>query len=153
MEPLVDSLVFMSAVDIDASTFIQLVIFLSLLVILRGLIFKPFLEVLDERERRTEQTRQEASTLTARAQDLQAKYEAEISAARTRADEAKEMLRRQGVSQREEIVGKARRASAKQVGSVRETVERELDQASHELGQQIDELGRLMSQKLLGRSL
>lgn len=62
-------------VDVDATVFVQAAFFLILVVVLPGLIFKPMLARIEQREARTEGARAEAKSMRHAADEQVAAYE------------------------------------------------------------------------------
>lgn len=141
-----------AVVDLDSSFIIQLLIFLGLLVILRKLVFGPYLKTIEAREDRTAKARTEADEISSRAVSLEARFESEMAKARARAADAKNALRLEGMKRREALVGEARSAANKELEAVDARVEHEVATARQQMAPQVKEISRQMAEKLLGRA-
>lgn len=143
----------MALIDVDASLLIQLGLFLIFFLVMRSLVFKPVLDTIEKRAEKTEKTRREARTLSARSEELSARYEEEMAAARAKAASAKAALRSEGIAAREQIVGEARAATSKSLDEVRVNVEKQFGTAREQMLAQVDELARMVAARILGRPL
>src|SRR5688572_19487218 len=90
------------------SVLIQIAAFLALWFLLSRLLFRPFLGLLEEREKRTEGTQEEAETLIAETERLRADYENRMTRARADADTVKRAILADAGKAREEILARAR---------------------------------------------
>lgn len=138
-------------IDLDGSFFIQLVIFLVAMAVLRKLVFEPYLAALDARESKTVRTSEAAAELQARADALAQQYEADLAAAREKATDARKALRSEGLAQRESLLKGARTVSSDKIDAARAAVEAEYDGARAELSKQVDELATMIADRVLGK--
>lgn len=137
-------------IDLDGSFFIQLVIFLVAMAVLRKLVFEPYLAALDARESKTVRTSEAAAELQARADALSAQYEADLAAAREKATEARKTLRSQGLEQRETLLTEARGVSSAKMAAAQAAIDAQYDGARVELSKQVDELATMIADRVLG---
>ena len=63
------------SLDLDLTVFIQLLLVVLLMLILKRWVFKPYLSALDERAKRTSATRASAEQLQEEADDIATRYE------------------------------------------------------------------------------
>src|SRR5262249_22490389 len=91
-EPILPS----ALVDVDATLFVLIGVFLALYLFLRFALFRPVLKVLDERDRRIEGTKLEAQAMQERTQKTLAEYEAFVREARSKGAELRAALRQEG---------------------------------------------------------
>jgi F0F1-type ATP synthase membrane subunit b/b' len=82
---LADSVLRAGLVDADITLVIQAVFFFLLLAVLPGLIFKPMLARMDQREARTDGAREAAKSMRKAAEEEGAKFEAAIAQTRKKA--------------------------------------------------------------------
>jgi F-type H+-transporting ATPase subunit b len=143
----------MGLIDVDLTFFIQLVLFLAFFVVMRSLVFKPVLASIELRADRTEKARREARALAARSEELAARYQQEMGAARAKAISARAALRSEGVARREAIVNEARDAAARSLEQVRGNVAQQFGAAREQMLQQVDDLARTVARKILGRNV
>ncbi|MCA9539450.1 MAG: ATP synthase F0 subunit B [Myxococcales bacterium] len=154
MDPLQTSIQPMASVviDLDYSAFIQLAIVLLLMVVLKRLIFNPYLQTVEARDRKTESTRREAAELRAKADALAARYEKAFTEARAKATEARQDLRSAGLVRRDEALGEARQVASAKVDAARASVDAQFEGARRELTGHVDALAGLVVEKIIGRN-
>lgn len=138
-------------IDLDGSIFIQLAIVLLLMAALRQLVFKPYLETLENREKKTDRAREEARAVQARAEALAERYEAKLAEARASAVEARQAMRTEGNARREEALGEARRVSAAKMGAARAAIDAQYEGVRSDLKNRVDELAELVVDKVMGQ--
>lgn len=138
-------------IDLDGSIFIQLAIVLLLMAALRQLVFKPYLETLENREKKTDRAREEARAVQARAEALAERYEAKLAEARATAVEARQAMRTEGNARREEALGEARRVSAAKMGAARAAIDAQYEGVRSDLKNRVDELAELVVDKVMGQ--
>ena len=137
----------------DASAFIQLGIVLLTFFMLRSLVFQPFLQGIGARAAATDEARAQAKAVAHSADDMAARFEAEMLQARVKAAQAKAELRSEGLRHKEQVVAEARAETARSLDRVREDVGAQADAARRQMQPQVDELSRTIAGKLLGRNL
>jgi len=142
----------MSMIDIDASILFQAAIVLALFVILRPLVFEPFLQSSALRLAKTDEARHAAEEMATRAQAMVAKYEAELAAARAAAHAARGELRAEGQRHKDTTVGAARSASAEQLNVLREKLDADTARVRSELSGQVEALSKSIVDRILGRA-
>jgi F-type H+-transporting ATPase subunit b len=139
--------------QIDSTLLLQIVNFLLLVWILNRLLFRPFLNVVEERVERTRGVRTQAEALAVKSEDLKEKYESGVSEATSQGGSYKEEQIRAGQSDSEKIVGEARIKNSDHIGSVRRELQASVDEARKELVQDSVKLAKEMTEKILGRSI
>lgn len=137
-------------IDLDGSFFIQLAIVLLVMAVLKQLIFTPYLNTLEAREKKTDRTRDEAEKLTTRATALAERYEADLATARARATESRAALRAEGSARRDQAIGEARRVAVAKMDATRAAIDAQYDGARADLKTRVDELSGLIVDKVLG---
>ncbi len=98
----------MGLLSLDGSLFVQLGLFFVLMAILNRLLFKPTLETVTLRERRTTGAREEAAEVRQSAEDKIADFQQRMKAAREEAALERQGLREQGAGRRQDLVDAAR---------------------------------------------
>ena len=139
------------SLDLDFTLVIQGVIVVVLMFLLKKLIFDPYLATVDERERQTESTRDEAASLRAQAEETSQKYEASLESARARAAALRQTLRLEGVEAKEESIGSARRDANEVMESAQAEIETQVDAARSALSAEVETLSKLVVEKVIGR--
>ena len=140
-------------IKLDYTFVVQIVFFLALLFLLRRLLFTPFVALLEEREKKTEGTKGEATALMAEGERLRADYESRITQARDQGAALKEGILQEGRGSRERLLAQAREQAAGKLAAVREEVRKELEQARQFAAREAEEIARQMAEKVLSRKI
>ncbi|MGE0326512.1 MAG: ATP synthase F0 subunit B [Polyangiaceae bacterium] len=145
----------LASIEVDLLiTFIpQMVIFASLAVLLKNLLFDRVLKVFEEREKRTDGARAEARKMQEEAGELLRKYEAELDRVNRVAAEEREKVRAETAKLEAEILGEARAAVTKIVEHGRQRLEEETKEIQFELGKASNALAGEIASKVLGRDV
>jgi F-type H+-transporting ATPase subunit b len=138
-------------ISLDISVLYQVIIFLVLWLILSKVLFRPYLSLLDERERRTTGVRHELSELEHEGARVKAEYEEKLSQARAAGAAAKEAIVQEGRQQRERLLQQAREEATHTLERARREIERRLEQERTLLATEASEVAREMVGKILGR--
>jgi F-type H+-transporting ATPase subunit b len=138
-------------IALDISVLYQIIIFVLLWLILSRVLFRPYLELLDERERRTTGARHDSDELEREGARLKAEYEEKIAQARAAGTAAKDAIVQQGRQERERLLQQAREEAALTLESARREVQRQLARERGLLATEVAEVARDMVGKILGR--
>jgi F0F1-type ATP synthase membrane subunit b/b' len=133
--------------------FVLIVSFLVFWFIFSRLFFRPFLNLLSERERRFKGMSERTEQLLnqARANDLE--REERLAQIRTEALARRESERRKVDAEAAQMMESARAEARGQLESVREGIEGELRAAEDELGRMARTLAGQLAERVLGRPL
>lgn len=134
-------------------TAILLVAFVAIVFPLNGLIFRPLLRVMDEREDKIAGARRRAAHVEGQATDALARYEDALRGAR---EESMLERRAQLEAARSDLLTTTRRAKAEamqELENAREELDASLRDARETLREGSEELARLAAERILGRSL
>jgi F-type H+-transporting ATPase subunit b len=99
-------------ISLDISILYQVILFVVLWLILNKVLFQPYLQLLDERERRTTGAQHDSSDLEHEGARLRAQYEEKIAAAQSAAYADKERVLQSARTEREKILSDARAQAA-----------------------------------------
>jgi len=110
-------------ISLDYSVFYQVVLFLVLWVVLARVLFRPYLNLLEERERKTTGAQHDSTDLEREGARLRAQYEEKIAQAQAVGYAAKEAIVQEGRQLREKIITQARDESARMLETVCQEVE------------------------------
>ena len=141
------------SLDVDVTLFFQLGLFLTLLVVLRALVFRPYLENLDARTARTSETVASAAELRAQADALAERHAQAIATARAEGLAERGGLRTSGQAQKDETVLQAIAEASKTRDAGQARVDADMSVAREQLLGQVDDIARLVAEKVLGRSV
>ncbi|MFQ5904613.1 MAG: hypothetical protein ACE5JO_13090 [Candidatus Binatia bacterium] len=138
-------------IALDYTVIVQIVSFLLLWFLLTKLLFKPFLGLLVERERRTEGVRAETSLLMDEGERLRAEYESGIARARDEGNAVKEAILSEARQAREQLLAQAREEAGSLLKTVREEVRREMQRERELAAREAEVIAQQMVEKILGR--
>ncbi len=130
---------------------IQIVSFLVLWFLLTKILFKPFLGILEERERKTEGVKAESASLIEEGERLRVEYEEKISRVRDEGRAMKESILQEARQQRERLLGQAREEAVGLLERVRQEVQNELSKERELAGREAEAVAQEMAGKILGR--
>lgn len=95
-------------INVDVTLFVNLGVWAALFFILRAVLWRPMLDLIDAREAGTEGARSRAAALDVEAKELKAKLTAALAAARAAATSDRDALRAEGAKRDAEITAKVR---------------------------------------------
>ena len=139
--------------DFDLTFVLQMLVFASLIVVLRPLLFDPVLRVFEEREKRTEGARQAAREMQEEAGALLSRYEKELAKVQEVARQERDRSRAETARAEAELLTQARNAANQIVEAGRQRIERQRSEIEFVLGQQSERLAHSVAEAVLGRSL
>jgi F-type H+-transporting ATPase subunit b len=140
-------------INIDISIVYQMVLFVVLWVILSKILFKPYLGLLEERERKTTGAQHDSADLEHEGARLKSQYEEKIARAQAAAYAAKEAILQDGRQQRETILGQAREQAARTLSQMRQEVAAALEQEKRLAASEVSIVAAEMASKVLGRKV
>ena len=140
-------------ISLDISILYQIVIFLVLWLILSKVLFRPYLNLLEERERKTSGARHDTGELEQAGARLKAEYEGKISQARSAGTAAKDAIIQEGRQERERLLQQAREEAARALESVRREVQSQLERERELAAAEVAGVAQDMASKLLGRKV
>jgi F-type H+-transporting ATPase subunit b len=146
------SLVAAPVVDIDGTLFVQGGIFLALFVILKPLLFTPWLEAQKRRTESIDGALTKAKALRADADGLATDYDQRLSAARDRALELRSVARRDEEATQAKTLADTRAEASASLERERERLRAEAEKARGALAGRVDDLATEITSKVLGRS-
>jgi F-type H+-transporting ATPase subunit b len=129
------------------------VVFLILLtgVILNGLILKPVLRVMQEREGAVKSARELAVSAAARAEAAVAEFETRTQAARAEIYREMDEKRRRALDHRAELLAQTRREAEASIQQATERVALQAEAARGQLEREADTLANEIAERVLGR--
>ena len=140
-------------VDLDLTLFVQLGFFLVLLFVLKPTLFDPMMRLFEEREKRIEGTRHEATKEDERSAKALAKYEAITAKGREAGAVERDALRAEGTKREQEILAQVRAEVAATLEQGRAAIAAETRTARQELEGEVRALGRETASRVLGREV
>jgi F-type H+-transporting ATPase subunit b len=140
-------------ISLDYSVILQILFFLLFWFLMDRIIFKPFLGLLDERERRTEGAKAETAALIEEAERLRAEYESGMAKAQEEAEAVKEAILVDARRSREQLLTQAREEAGKMMERSRGEIRIELQKARELVLREAEAIARQMTETILGRRL
>lgn len=140
-------------IALDYTVIVQAVAFLVFWFLLTKLLFKPFVGLLEERERRTEGVKAEAAALREEGERLLKEYEYAIAKARDEGRAAKEKIVQEGRQARERLLGQAREDASRTLEAVRAETEKELKKGREIAAGEAQAIAQQMAEKIIGRKV
>ena len=137
--------------DIDATFFIQLGLIVLTMLVLRKLVFQPYLRVSKIREDLTTKTAERAEETNARAKVLAEDFDAKLQAAKQDALELKSALRAEGLQTKDQILSEASDRANTELASAREKLAAEIGDVRAASQGLVDDLSSAIVAKVLGR--
>jgi F-type H+-transporting ATPase subunit b len=138
---------------IDFTAVYQIVLFLVLWAVLDRVLFRPYLKLLDERERRTGGARTEIAELQTQAERLRAQYEEKIAVAEAEGRTTRETILAGAREQRDAIIGSAREKAARMLETVRGELASQMQKERQLALVEASNVARDMARKVLGRDV
>jgi F-type H+-transporting ATPase subunit b len=140
-------------IELNFTLIIQLVIVLSLMGILTQMVFKPFINVLQERKNRIEGTEQKAKDLQQQADELIERYREAITAAQAQGASIRDEIRKTSMMEEMAILEKAMGEANRLIQEVKGRITEESRTARVDLRLLAQNLSREITEKILGRSM
>jgi F-type H+-transporting ATPase subunit b len=128
-------------------------LFLVLLTFLKRLLFDPVLSVLENRERRSKGTLEEAHSTREEAQEMEGQYRQSISTTRASVLQQVEAVYREQEEQNRALFESAREQASAVIEESRQRIHQETQEARRVLETRVPEFSRAIAEKLIGRPL
>ena len=140
-------------VDLDLSLFVQLGLFVVLMLVLKPVLFDPMMRLFEEREKRIEGTRHQATKEDERSAKALAKYETVLAKAREAGTAERDALKAEGLKREAALMAQVRAASASTLEQGRAEISKEAAAARSQLTADARALGKEMASRVLGREV
>ena len=140
-------------IELNFTVIFQLAIVLILMVALSGMVFKPFLRVLQERRDWVEGAEKKARELRQRTEELMERHRDSMSAAQAQGASVREEIRKEGLAREAEILQKALEEANRFLEEMKAKIQEESQTARAGLKLQARNLSREIAAKMLGRSI
>lgn len=140
-------------IDLDGTVLLQFAIFVTMVIVLHTLVFRPYLKVRLEREKGIGGAREEARSMEERATAAAVEMEAKINKAKQRGEQERLHLRAEAAAYGRQVLGAAREAGQKAVTSARAQIHVEEQAARTRLMAEVEPLAREAAERILGRAI
>ena len=138
-------------IQINITALFQLLSFLFLMFVLKRILFRPLLNVLDERKRTLETQAEKMLEFRSETRDKLQEYRGEIAAARRKALQIQEQTEKEALELRAKTLSEKRAEAETELAYVREQLNREIKEESAALRGQVESLRDFAVQKVIGR--
>jgi F-type H+-transporting ATPase subunit b len=142
-----------SIIDLDGTVFVQLAMFFIAFFVLRSVVFKPMIALLDAREEAIDGAKDQAKRLDVEVKEKQATFEAELRKVRGTSGEERDRLRAEGQELERRLLDKVRTETQRVVADAKVKLDTEAQLARQTLAAQRPELAREIASKVLGREV
>jgi F-type H+-transporting ATPase subunit b len=139
-------------ISLDYSTIPAILIFLTVIIALNYLLFKPLMKVQAEREERTTGLMEAARKNLDQHLGLFNRYQATIKNGRLEGYRLQEQVRSEAMKKRAEALSKARSSAEQLVQESRVSIEAQIRSAKEQLGAEAHEIARGIAANILQRS-
>lgn len=136
-------------IDVDATALVVAVLFLGLMVILKGMLFDPYLKLVEEREKRTSGATTDAADMTAQTSALQSEYDKRMVAARAEAAAIRDEIREGARVREEAILTDARQRASEIASAASKATAAELSAARSQMEARAEDLSRAITSRIL----
>lgn len=140
-------------IDLDGTLLIQFGLFVLMYLLLRYVLFAPYLRMRAERDRGISGAREEAHKMEARAQAIVADYDAKLGRAKLRGAEERARVRAEAAVRERQILGAARDEAGRAIAEARGKISGDAQAARVRLEAEAQALARAMAKKILGREV
>lgn len=138
-------------ISLDYTVVYQMIIFLILWIVLTRIFFRPYLALIEERERRTVGMQLTAAELTHEGEGLKAQYDARIAQAQVAGVTVKEAILQEARQQRDQLLARAREEVASALEQARQEVQRQMEKEQQLATAEVAVIAQEMVSKILGR--
>lgn len=140
-------------IDLDYTILIQLGIFLVLYVALNSLLFKPILQLFEERERLVAGMKAEAAALEKEFHEKSAAFDEAVREATAKAAAAMEKIKGEGQAAQRDILGRARTEAARRVEDAVKDLRAEAEAIRGAMEKDVGSIAVQIAEKVLGRKI
>ncbi len=140
-------------IDIDGTVLVQFAIFIAMFIVLRQFLFKPYIQMRDDRAHRISSAEATADETQKKAASIEKQFKEKMDKARQSAEDERLKLAHEGRQREEELLLGARERAQGRIRATREQVATQVAQAQVELSQRAETLSKVLANKLLGREV
>ena len=140
-------------IDINGSLFIQVGLFIFLMIVLNKIFFKPFLRFLEERQAKIEGDEKEAVRLQGEAERRRLQFEEGLNKGQLRALGEKGSIVDAGSREGKSFVDKAQQEVDQELPRIKAQIGQESRQVAADLERRQGQMAKEIAEKLLGRGL
>ena len=138
-------------IEINLTIVIQVVQFLLLLLILNRFLFRPTINLIEEREKKITTWKEETKNFHESMQERLQSYENQILEAKAKAQEQQELVTVELQKEEDKKLDAVSEEAVRIVVSTREKLQEETELLRGQLREQAEEMSQLVAEKVLGR--
>ena len=138
-------------IEINLTIVIQVVQFLLLLFILNRFLFRPTINLIEEREQKITTWKEETKNFHESMQERLQSYENQILEAKAQAQEQQELVTVELQKEEDKKLEAVSEEAVRIVVSTREKLQEETEMLRGQLREQAEEMSQLVAEKVLGR--
>ena len=138
-------------IDINLTIVIQVVQFLLLLFVLNRFLFRPTINLIEEREQKITTWKEETKNFHESMQERLQSYENQILEAKAQAQEQQELVTVELQKEEDKKLEAVSEEAVRTVASTREKMQEETELLRGQLREQAEEMSQLVAEKVLGR--
>ncbi len=139
--------------SVNKTVFIQIVLFLIAIYILNKLVFKPFLNLMDRRDKLTRGAIEEAKELEEKVAHIIEEYDAKLAEARSLAVEERNKIVQEGQSAADDILSKAREETSELLHEAKHKLEAETEEIKNKVKTDVDDIAQDIASRVLGKEI
>jgi F-type H+-transporting ATPase subunit b len=140
-------------ISLDKSLIVQAINFVILLLILKRLLYKPFLAKMEERTQAIQKSLDEAQAARAEAARQQEENEARLRAAHAEAAAIRAQALKEAAEEQKRLLEAARAESQRLVETAKAQMDADVRRAREDLRREVADLATAVAEKLVRRSL
>lgn len=134
--------------EINASIIVQLAVILTLMLWLSKVLFRPIMQLFDEREARIQGAKAEAKALEDQGQDKEAFIDERMRRAQKEAREVFLNLQAEGATFQRQVIEKAKTDAREKIAAAKVRIQGELEKARVQMAPFVEENAGLLVSKL-----
>lgn len=138
-----------SPVDFDLSLFVMVALFVILMILFNGVLYRPYLRAREVRDDRIDGAKKDARQMQKKAEVIFAQYEDKLSTALREASSQRHQVREEAKGEEAKIIEAARAEMDAVVRAAQADLDAELERARAELDEQARELSTIIVDRVL----
>ena len=139
--------------SLNLAVWVQIVLFISVVLICGPLLIRPTMRLLDERREHTEGTKARAKELESENDARLRTIEEKLGSARKEGQSEREKIRLSKAQQAEALITEAKNEARKEIEEMRKRIDEETETARKTLRMEINVLAKAIAGRLLGREV
>ncbi len=140
-------------ISIDASIIVQIVMMLILMVVLNGLLYKPIRRLLEERESRMSDIREQIESYERNAQQLVDNFNKRLAEARMAGQKERDKFKDEARAEEKRLLEESMAEAQARKEELMSGLGAEIEAARKELKEKAEAFAAEIAQKLLGRAV